>query len=92
MSVDTDSCLWVEAGRADGSPPLRAFISSATEEARSWAKRKDREKRGLQTEKKEQNIPLGEQESDETRDMWGNSQAALRAPWTLAALKCRVLY
>lgn len=24
MSVNTDSCLWVEAGRADGSPPLRA--------------------------------------------------------------------
>lgn len=69
MSVDTDSCLWVEAGRAGGSPPLRAFISSATKEARSWAKRKDREKGSLQTEEKEQNISLGEQESDETRDM-----------------------
>ena len=76
MSVDTDSCLWAEAGGAGGSPPLRAFISLATEEARSWAKRKDRDKRGLQTEKKGQNIPLGEQESDETRDMLGNSQAA----------------
>lgn len=54
MSVDTDSCLWVEAGRAGGSPPLRAFISSATKEARSWAKRKDREKGSLQTEEKEQ--------------------------------------
>lgn len=69
MSVDTDSCLWVEAGRAGGSPPLRAFISSVTKEARSWAKRKDREKGSLQTEEKEQKNPLGEQESDETRDM-----------------------
>ena len=69
MSVDTDSCLWVEAGRAGGSPPLRASISSATKEARSWAKRKDREQGSLQTEEEEPKNPLGEQESDETRDM-----------------------
>lgn len=69
-------CL-VEVGRADGSPPLRAFISSATEEARSWAKRKTG-KEGAADRVRRNKISLGEQESTDQRHV--GTATALRAP------------
>lgn len=71
---------------ACGSSPRIASISSVIHEAKLWAERMNEEKGALKIDEKVWNSPLGEQESDWTRDMWFNGQAAVKAPGVLAAM------